>query len=128
MSLHLIMYAITIVMHAISIGIYLYVAYRAFRRPDLEAALKIALIGACSFAVMLSGLFMALQIDWMLHDRHHSVGINTSYLWLLFDYLLVIYMINIGQILNVIAQWSRSSGRRRSLLPHPLWPIKPRWL
>jgi len=123
MAAQTVMYAITIALHGISIGLYFYVAYCAWKRPDLEISLKITMIGGCSFAVLLSCIFSALQIDWMLTNKHELVGDDLSYAWLVFDYLLVIYLITMGQVLHVITRWSRSSGRRR----HFAYPGEP-WL
>lgn len=110
---HFMMYAMTIFLHTISVGLYTYVAIRALRRPDIETALKTTVFGACSFAILLSVVFSSLQVEWMLSNRHEKAGIDASYFWLTFDYLLAVYLISMGQALNVFTAWSRSSGRRR---------------
>jgi hypothetical protein len=115
-AFHFAMYAMTIFLHTISIGLYVYVAIRALRRPDIETTLKTTVFGACSFAILLSFVFSALQIEWMLSNRHDKVGVDASYFWLVFDYLLAVYLISMGQMLNVVTAWSRSSGRRRGPL------------
>lgn len=116
MAIQTVMYMITVFLHFISVLIYLYVGYQAWQRPDIEVSLKITMIGGCSFAIMLSLIFSALQIEWLITNKHELVGNDLSYAWLVFDYLLVIYLISMGQLLNVITQWSRSSGRRRHFL------------
>lgn len=112
---HFAMYAMTIALHLVSIGLYSFVAIRALRRPDIETSLKTTVFGACSFAILLSFVFSSLQVEWMLSNRHEKVGVDASYFWLIFDYLLVVYLISMGQVLNVVTAWSRSSGRRRGL-------------
>lgn len=115
-SFHFAMYAMTIFLHVVSIGLYTYVAIRALRRPDIETSLKTTVFGACSFAILLSLVFSALQIEWMANNRHEKVGIDASYFWLIFDYLLAVYLISMGQVLNVVTAWSRSTGRRHQPL------------
>jgi hypothetical protein len=79
----------------------------------METALKTTILGACSFAILLSIIFSVLQYDWMINNKQFEVGVDVSYFWLIFDYLLVVYLISMGQVLNVVTLWSRSSGRRR---------------
>ena len=111
-TIHLTLYSMTIVMHAISVALYTTVAYRSWRRETMETALKTTVLGACSFAILLSLVFSTLQIEWIIDNKHEAVGSTLSYFWLVFDYLLAVYLISMGQVLNIVALWSRSSGRR----------------
>ena len=120
MNLYLMsVYLMTIFLHTISIGLYLFVCLKALRRKDMETSIKMTVYGACSFAIMLSAVFSAMQIDWIIRNNHIAIGQDASYAWLVFDYLLVVYLISVGQMLNVIVSWSRSTGRRRG----PLLPL-----
>lgn len=114
----------TICLHSISIGLYFYVGIKAIRRHDIETSLKTTVIGACSFAVLLSIVFSAMQADWIVRNNHEAIGQDASVVWLIFDYLLVVYLISVGQMINVVVSWSRSTGRRKepiiTLMPHRL--------
>ncbi|MEA3641300.1 MAG: hypothetical protein VBE63_15350 [Lamprobacter sp.] len=103
----------TIFLHSISIGLYLYVVIKAIRRHDMETSLKTTVVGACSFAILLSLVFSAMQVDWIIRNNHDAIGEDASIVWLIFDYLLVVYLISVGQVINVVVSWSRSTGRRK---------------
>ena len=105
-------HAVTIILHVISIGIYTLVGVKAWQRPTMEVNLKQTILLTCAFAVLLSVLFSVLQIEWMLSNHGDLVGTEIAYAWLFFEYLLAVYMISVGQIMNVIACWTRSSGPR----------------
>lgn len=114
---YLVSHIMTIVLHVISIGLYMHVAIKVARRRTIERNLQKAMIIACMFAVLLSTLFSGLQAEWVLKGREEQVGYDVSYAWLLWEYLLVFYMIAMGQVLNVISLWSRSNGPRRTYAP-----------
>jgi hypothetical protein len=46
--------------------------------------------------LFLSILFVYLQIDWILSSHNEAVGDFTSYVWLLWDYFLVIFVCVLG--------------------------------
>jgi hypothetical protein len=50
--------------------------------------------------VALCGLFIYLQIDWIVSEHNQAVGDFTSYLWLIWDYALSVFMI-------ALAAWCR---------------------
>jgi hypothetical protein len=79
----------------------------------MEPSLRTTVYGACSFAILLSIVFSAMQVDWIVRNNHLAIGNDASYVWLIFDYLLVVYLLSVGQMLNVVVSWSRSTGRRR---------------
>jgi hypothetical protein len=109
----------TIFLHILSVGLYLFVVVKAFKRKDMETSLKTTVYGACSFAIMLSFVFSGMQVDWIIRNNHLAIGEDASYVWLIFDYLLVVYLLSVGQMLNVVVSWSRSTGRRRE----PIFPL-----
>jgi hypothetical protein len=44
-------------------------------------------------AVLLTTLFMFLQYDWIVSSHNEAVGDLVSYLWLVWDYILSVFMI-----------------------------------
>jgi hypothetical protein len=115
-------YIMTIFLHVVSVGLYIYVVFKAIRRPDIETSLRTTIVGACSFAILLSMVFSVMQVDWVVRNNHEAVGTEASFIWLIFDYLLVVYLISVGQLFNVVVTWSRSTGRRREpIIPWLTW-------
>jgi hypothetical protein len=47
-------------------------------------------------AVILSILFIFLQWDWIVSGHNEAVGDLTSYLWLIWDYALSLFMLTLG--------------------------------
>ena len=54
-------------------------------------------------AVALSITFIFLQYDWIVNQHNQAVGDLTSYLWLIFDYGLSVFMITLGvwSVINI---------------------------
>lgn len=55
------------------------------------------------FAITLVLVFILLQMDWILSEHNAAVGNLTSYLWLIWDYNLAIFLIILGMwsIVNI---------------------------
>lgn len=72
---------------------------------------KEALVG-----ISVAGVFVVLQTDWIVASHNEVVGASTSWLWLLFDYALAVYLsYNGDKSLYVI----RSSSQKRCIYaPH----------
>lgn len=55
---------------------------------------RLTLFIALYSSMILSSVFVVLQIDWILQDHNHVVGNTTAFLWLTFDICLAIFMIS----------------------------------
>lgn len=86
----------------------LYVHVRGYRditlsdKPNVIKRLGhyIVAAGAC-----LTALFVFLQADWIVSNHNSAVGDGTSWAWLLFDYGLAVYLLLMGTLMRVLAQW-----------------------
>jgi len=63
-------------------------------------ALQVSLV-----ALFLSLVFVGLQLDWIIQNRNKAVGDAVSWAWLIWDYLLVMYMITSASIGHVLLSW-----------------------
>ena len=107
------------VMHTINgvmfiFALYIHVAgYREVSK--CSAARLIRRIGKNTMlaGIALSCLFIFLQADWVLNSHNQAVGDGTSWSWLLFDYALAIYLIIMGTLVRVFANWRGSYKNTR---------------
>jgi hypothetical protein len=98
-----------IYMHAVNLGFFICAAILWFfvlKRIFLfRFPIVFRLVGAVTAitAIILCLVFLVLQWDWIVSGHNEAVGNVTSYLWLIFDYSLAIFMLLLGSwvLLNI---------------------------
>lgn len=53
-------------------------------------------------SICISLIFLVLQADWVFSNHNEAVGDTTAFLWLVFDALLVIYLVSLSVLLDVV--------------------------
>ena len=87
-------------------------AYNIWRASKVMCA-QWLLIWAGLTGAFLSGLFIILQIEWIINEQNLAVGAAVSWSWLLFDYLLAIYMVLIAEGVLVWSRWLAAPDKDR---------------
>lgn len=91
-------------------ALYIHVrGYRDITISDKPAVLKRLGHYIMAAGVGLTALFVFLQIDWVVSNHNSAVGDGTSWAWLLFDYGLAVYLLLMGTLMRVLAQWHGGS-------------------
>ena len=80
---------------------------------------RLLLASLCGSGMLLSTLFIWLQLDWILQARNEAVGDVTSMLWLLWDYLMVLFMLICASLGHVLVEWRVSAMRMARRSDHP---------
>ena len=84
--------------HIINIMMFAYAAFlylkltRMVWRSQLSAIYKEIAIKEALAAIFVSGVFVIMQLDWILAEVNTKVGDWRSWGWLVFDYCLAIFM------------------------------------
>lgn len=59
----------------------------------------------CLVGMLLCLVFVALQADWIINNHNEAVGDLTSMMWLLWDYLAVLFFLVNAAIGHVLVEW-----------------------
>jgi hypothetical protein len=62
-------------------------------RSETAAFTKEYMIKESIAGMAIGGIFVLLQLDWILQNHNESVGDITSWAWLIFDYMLALFLI-----------------------------------
>ncbi len=76
-------------------GVSFYLHLRVFNtihQSETGSLTRLIFIALTLAGLGLTGLFMFLQVDWVLNEQNDNVGDAVSWSWLIFDYLLVLYL------------------------------------
>ena len=55
--------------------------------------------------IILSSLYIVLQVDWILSDYASEIGGAIDLLWLLFEYMVAITLFALSLVTNIVVKW-----------------------
>lgn len=65
-------------------------------------------------AMLLGSTFLTLQIDWLIKDQNANVGEVVGYQWLIYDYLMVVWMLSVAVCAHVYCKWIHAYTIRKT--------------
>lgn len=95
------MHLVSLFFFGASILIWASVLHAALRFRFAAAYKWVGAITSVS-GMVLSALFIALQLEWVVSGHNESVGNVVSYLWLVWDYCMGVFLVFLGL-------WSRTN-------------------
>lgn len=57
------------------------------------------------FAILVSTIFVGLQVEWIINGQAHAIGDFAAWAWLVFDYLLALFLISIAVSVHTYCKW-----------------------
>lgn len=102
--LSLVIYFMTIV-YAVRCLYNLHLFHSVSAEEEKRQRIKVLLAVFCTFLIMQSTLFIALQIDWITSNHALSVGPSTNLFWLIFDYFNGLALLSFCVALLTYLKW-----------------------
>jgi len=82
------------------------------RYKNISKQIKFWLRVFCLLIICQIGLFMYLEMQWLIDQHDLNVGATTSFLWLIFRYFTVLIGLSVGMAIRVyLSQQSQSDSR-----------------